>query len=45
VKELAEAVLAHRLITHPETRMRRIDAGQVIRDLLRQVPIPMVTAA
>jgi MoxR-like ATPase len=44
VKELAEAVLAHRLITHPETRMRRIDAGQVIRDLLRQVPIPMVSA-
>ena len=45
VKELAEAVLAHRVITHPETRMRRIDAGQVIRDLLRQVPIPMVSAA
>ena len=44
VKELAEAVLAHRVITHPETRMRRIDAGQVIRDLLRQVPIPMVSA-
>jgi MoxR-like ATPase len=45
VKELAEAVLAHRLITHPETRMRKIDAGQVVRDLLRQVPIPMVAAA
>lgn len=45
VKELAESVLAHRLITHPETRMRRIDAGQVVRDLLRQVPVPMVSAA
>lgn len=44
VKELAEPVLAHRLITHPETRMRRIDAGQVVRDLLRQVPIPIVAA-
>jgi MoxR-like ATPase len=42
VKELAESVLAHRLITHPETRMRRIDAGQVVRDLLRQVPVPML---
>lgn len=45
VKELAEPVLAHRLITHPETRMRRIDAGQVVRDLLRQVPIPIVAAS
>jgi MoxR-like ATPase len=44
VKELAVAVLAHRVITHPETRMRRIDAAQVVRDLLRQVPIPMVGA-
>lgn len=45
IKELAEPVLAHRLITHPETRMRRVDAGQVVRDLLRQVPIPLVAAA
>src|SRR5690606_28986564 len=31
VKELAESVLAHRVIAHPEARLRRLDAGQIIR--------------
>jgi MoxR-like ATPase len=44
VKELAEPVLAHRVITHAEARLRRMDAGQVIQDLLRQVPVPIEPA-
>ncbi len=43
VKALAENVLAHRLIINPEARLRKIDAGQVVRDLLRQVPVPVVS--
>jgi MoxR-like ATPase len=41
VKELADAVLAHRVILQPEARMRRVDAAAVVRDLLRQVPVPL----
>jgi MoxR-like ATPase len=44
VKELAEPVLAHRVILHPEARLRRLDGTQVIRDILRQVPIPITPA-
>lgn len=44
VKELAEPVFAHRIITHPEARLRRVDAGQVIREILRQVPVPIEPA-
>jgi MoxR-like ATPase len=44
VKEVAESVLSHRVILHPEARLRRLDATQVIRDLLRQVPVPVTTA-
>jgi MoxR-like ATPase len=44
VKELAEPVLAHRVILHPDARLRRADAGQVIQDLLLQVPVPITSA-
>jgi len=43
--ELAEPVLAHRLIIHPEARLRRLDTRQVVQNLLRQVPIPIAPAA
>jgi len=42
VKETAVPVLAHRVILHPEARIRRLDASQVVADLLRQVPVPVV---
>jgi MoxR-like ATPase len=44
VKELAVRVLAHRVILHPEARIRRLDSSQVVADLLRQVPVPVVPA-
>jgi MoxR-like ATPase len=41
IKELAEPVLAHRVILNPDARLRRVDAGEVIRELLKQVPVPI----
>jgi MoxR-like ATPase len=42
VKELAVAVLAHRVIVHPEARLRRLDAGRIVRDLLSKLPVPII---
>jgi len=44
VKDLAETVLAHRVILNPDARLRKLDPGEVIRDLLRQVPVPIEPA-
>jgi MoxR-like ATPase len=44
VKGMAASVLAHRVIPHPEMRMRGTDSTQIIRDLLRQVPVPVQPA-
>jgi MoxR-like ATPase len=41
VKELAVPVLAHRVIPHPDARLRRLDADGIIEGLLRQVPVPV----
>ena len=40
IKELAYAVLAHRLILSPSARMRGLHTGQIISNLLESVPIP-----
>ena len=40
VKELAYAVLAHRLILSPDARMRGLQARQVIDGLLESVAVP-----
>ena len=39
IKELAYAVLAHRLILSPSARMRGLHTGQIISNLLESVPI------
>ena len=41
VKYLALPVLAHRLITRTETRLRGQSSEAVIRDVLSQVPVPV----
>lgn len=41
IKAVAQAVLAHRLITKPEARVRGIDAKQVVSDVLQQVVVPI----
>ena len=40
VKELAYAVLAHRLILSPAARMRGVHSRQVIDGLLESVAVP-----
>ncbi len=40
VQELAEPVLAHRLLLTGEARVTGVTAELIVRDLLRQVPIP-----
>jgi MoxR-like ATPase len=40
-KDLASAVLAHRLILRPEARLRQFTGEQVVQELLDSVPIPV----
>lgn len=40
VKALAHPVLQHRLIVNPESRLRRVTAAGVLKDILREVPVP-----
>jgi MoxR-like ATPase len=40
VQELAEPILAHRLIASPAARARGIDGPQIVRELLDHVPVP-----
>lgn len=42
VKELAEPVLAHRLIISPAARLREVTAKEVLGEVLAQVPVPGV---
>jgi len=39
VKELAPAVLAHRIILEPEARLENVDAAEVVRRILDETPI------
>ena len=40
VKQLAPAVLAHRLIVRPESRLRKVTAAGVITEILQKIPVP-----
>ena len=40
IKELAEAVLAHRIVLTPAARMRGIRPEQIVQELLNSVPVP-----
>ena len=40
VKELASAVLAHRVILKPEARMNGVAANWLVEELLSDVPVP-----
>ena len=40
VKELAESVLAHRVIISAASRLRGVDGKKVISELVQQVPVP-----
>ena len=40
VKEVARAVLGHRIILHPEKRLRKVTAEMVLNEILHQTPVP-----
>jgi MoxR-like ATPase len=42
VKRVAAAVLDHRLILKPESRLRRVTAAEVVQEMLDQVSVPTV---
>lgn len=42
IKELAEAVLAHRIIISPAACLREVTAREVLAEVLSQVPVPGV---
>ena len=43
VKRFAESVLSHRLILQPEYWMSKQITGEVIRDVLEKIPVPVIT--
>jgi MoxR-like ATPase len=45
VRQMAESVLAHRLILSPKGKAQHGDAREIIRDVLNTVPVPMETGA
>lgn len=40
VKQIAIPVLAHRLVLRPEARMRRVSAGDIVREIVSEVAVP-----
>jgi MoxR-like ATPase len=42
VKNMAAAVLTHRLILRPESRLRKVTSAGVVAEVLAQVPVPMM---
>ena len=40
VKEMAPAVLGHRLIVRPESRLRKVSAIGIVQEILDQIPVP-----
>jgi MoxR-like ATPase len=45
VKKLAPAVLGHRLILKPESRLRKVTAASVVQEILTDVPVPVLKPA
>lgn len=44
VKRMAPAVLSHRLILRPESRLRKVTTAKVVEEILDDVPVPMISA-
>lgn len=44
VKRVAQAVLSHRLIVRPESRLRKITAASVVTEILEETSIPTVSS-
>ena len=44
VKRIAAAVLGHRIIVRPESRLRKITAGHVVDEILNDVSVPTLSS-
>jgi MoxR-like ATPase len=44
VKRVAAAVLTHRLIVRPESRLRKVTAAAVVEEILGEIPVPTLVA-
>jgi MoxR-like ATPase len=42
VKRMAAAVLTHRLIVRPESRLRKVSAAAIVDDVISEVPVPVL---
>lgn len=42
IKENAKLVLCHRILLSPSTKASRVDAEQIVSDILRTIPVPKV---
>jgi MoxR-like ATPase len=45
VKEVAPWVLTHRLVVHPEKRLRKVTAAGVLAEVIQQVEVPRLAMA
>jgi MoxR-like ATPase len=43
VKRIVPAVMMHRMIIRPESRLRKITAADVLEEILNDVPVPMLS--
>ena len=41
---MAAAVLTHRIILRPESRLRKVTAATVVTEVLDAVPVPVMSA-
>ncbi len=44
VKRVAPAVLTHRLIVRPESRLRKVTSAAIVEELLGEIPVPTLSA-
>jgi MoxR-like ATPase len=44
VKRVAPAVLTHRLILRPESRLRKVTAAAIVDEILGEIPVPTMVA-
>lgn len=44
VKRMAPAVLCHRIILRPESRLRKVTAAAIVSEILAEVSVPMISA-
>lgn len=45
IKKMAQAVLGHRLILRPESRLRKITTAAVVQEILTETSVPMMQGA